>query len=456
MFNFVVKKNTQLFLVVFVILGLLNSGLFAEDKAAASSSDTDSFFNSDDSDTTATLSTAPNPIDIPDRKPLTFTAGFSAAGGFASGWNSWDNVAKGAEYLDLTPGVIVSTSLAFKAHFSNQFSFQGGVTVVYPATLEAVSNPTGNLFTPTASKPLSATTSLFAVTIGDIFADYSVADALFIKVGRFGQTWGNSLLFKAADAINRYNPTTMDDDGIRLKLTVPLGPVNASVMGQAFNGYFSNNTSISLTSIGGAVFVDMPIGPVEMGVGYFYQRKLTPRIVTTLKTSISPIDFFVDASLALDYGRSEGAPATNNAYFSLGAGLYGDVKEIMSQFYLEYLFNGERLYDDSSQIWSNVLPDSYQPGGHNISLIWRLKLEKHAVVQPVAQFAYNFNDCSAAIIPGVSIYITDNLKLQFGIPIYLGHEGFTGEVNYLNSNILQGHVVGLTMRLMLTGTATTE
>lgn len=424
---------------------------------AEAASSTDSYFEGAADEHVENQGAVPDPANISSQKPLSITASFTTTGGFISGYKTWDKTAMGFDGLNLSGGVIISSDLSFKARFNPTFSFQGGVTLVYPNTTEALSNPKGDLITLPTNTPIAASAGIFAVVLDDVFADYALGNVIFAKVGRFGQTWGNSYFFKSSDIINRALPNTLSD-GLRMKLGIPLGPVNLSVMGQAFSSYFADINNLNAKNLGYAAHVDFPVGPVEIGLGGFYQESLTPRVMTSFKSSISPFDVFADFTVAFDYNREKYPSATNRAYFCTSVGIWGKVDELYSQFYVEYLYNGERDYVAANKSWTNNIADAYQPGGHNLSLLWRFTPDNW-VVKPLAQLAFNFTDGSGVVIPGLVINISDNLKLQLGLPIYFDsnfNANRTGEAGYLASSITQGYTCGLVVRLTLNGSVSME
>jgi hypothetical protein len=373
--------------------------------------DINGLFDAPASDAVGVVSTASAIDRFLKEDGIRITGSFNVSGGYAYAWaerphyqeaftdlkdGKWDGFAKymlmdasGSAYFTLTSHIDIEArphpSLRFKASMGSEF-------------------PT---WTP---------------TVGEVFCDYTLADAVFFRIGRFGMTWGNARIYGIDNLPGRvpsgvHPPdSTLDSDGLSLKADVPFGSHSVSAVIMERNGYHKDPANPAPSELGYGLLGDFVWGRTQFSLGGFYQAYLQPRVLIAAKTSFLGVDLSGECVLA--YAENTGlAPSWN-------AGVYWEQADWNLSIYCEYLYNTD------SEIAIVTGPASICPPGHSVALILGLKEVFGSKLKAGLQWQHAFADGSGFLAPGVSIEAVPHIVISFGIPKYYGPiDGFLTAVN---------------------------
>ena len=134
------------------------------------------------------------------------------------------------------------------------------------------------------------------LNVSELFSDYVYKDKIFFRFGKHTIHWGTGYFFSPADVLNltSINPEdpTVDLEGpVSLRTQLPFG-----VTGNAYL-YLIANDQMEPLDIVIAPKVEFAVGKGELGAGAYYQRSLSPRLVTLYSFSLGDVDFFGEGVL---------------------------------------------------------------------------------------------------------------------------------------------------------------
>ena len=231
------------------------------------------------------------------------------------------------------------------------------------------------------------------LNVFELFTDYTYQETLFFRFGKHTIHWGNGYFFSPADvlnlvSINPEDPTADREGPVSLRTHFPFG-----LTGNAYL-YLIVNDQIEPLDIAVAPKVEFVVGPGELGIGAYYQRNLSPRLLTLYSVSVGDFDIFGEGVLLLGSDRVFVRPSRNqsaaetdpddalnlvldtytigNAIFAqatVGARYYKTWDGVLSLIAIgQYFFNGDG-YGDQEE---GLLPAAYRlmlfPGENGLAL----------------------------------------------------------------------------------------
>ncbi|MBU0935661.1 MAG: hypothetical protein KKI09_04515 [Spirochaetes bacterium] len=133
-------------------------------------------------------------------------------------------------------------------------------------------------------------------SVYELFADFSWKDKLFLRFGKAQIAWGVGYFFSPADvlnltAIDAEDPTADRSGPLNLKLNYPIGINNLDL-------FLVTDKVTYIEDIAVAPRFSFVLGGSEIGVGAYWQRDLSPRLVSTLSTSWKKFSIFAEAVAA--------------------------------------------------------------------------------------------------------------------------------------------------------------
>lgn len=252
-----------------------------EAHSTADSLDLDALFSEDVVQTADAVTPDPQQPADPVAKAIAGEA-FRIGGSFSGSASSkfvWNNLWSGDSALDNPESrklsAAVSASLYFDARPDEDFRVHGSVDLKSPFT------ESGD------------------IKVRELFADYSIDDAVFLRFGKSFAAWGTGYFFSPADVINIdpidiYDPTAERAGPISFRAHLPL-------YGTQTNFYMytiidSSDMDFSTTAL--AAKAEFLLGSYEVGVGGYYRQDTTERAVLTLSGPLGNFDIFGEAVLA--------------------------------------------------------------------------------------------------------------------------------------------------------------
>jgi hypothetical protein len=145
-------------------------------------------------------------------------------------------------------------------------------------------------------EPALGTTPGLEISVFELFADYTWHDTLFFRFGKHTLHWGTGYFFSPADVLNLTavdpeDPTADREGPLSLRASYPFGVARSAYL------YLIANADADLFDVAIAPKIEFAVGNGELGFGAYYQRTLSPRLVTLYSASVGDVDLFGEAVL---------------------------------------------------------------------------------------------------------------------------------------------------------------
>ncbi len=283
--------------------------------------------------------------------------------------------------------------------------------------------------------------------IPELFADYSVHEAVFFRLGIYDYTWGNSQFFQFSNLPARGLPGWGISNEplwqkaniisippvvplpVSFRMTVPFGLDSLTFLARFdIQDYgFSDPTTPDPKDAGYGMQFTLVTGPMEWTLAGFWQTLLAPRSSLSLKTSILGFDVSAETTMAFPVRLViDNRPGANRHHRGrylrrrhdaahlphCGARDSREWRTPRIKISAEYAYNGER---DPGISW---LDDETGPGGHNTVLALRFSNMASSAVTLNAIWQHNWSDGSGLISPLVELSPAALTTIQFG-PVFV-------------------------------------
>ncbi len=285
--------------------------------------------------------------------------------------------------------------------------------------------------------------------LSELIVDYSIRHSVFLRIGIFDYTWGNSQFFQFSNLPVRSLPDwgisneplwqktnilekNVDTDlPVSVKINIPLGLHNLTLLSRfdMENYGFPDVLTPTPKDAGYGMKFDLVTGPVEWSIAGFYQHLLNPRTSLGMKTSIMGFDLSTETTLAFPVNLSPdgitwnptdggGIPVGSGRkiYSTVVASLAREWTDSRIKLYAEYAFNGER---DPGVSW---LEDEAGPGGHNSAVVVRFRRFLDSVFSLNVVWQQNWSDGSGLVSPLLEFSPEHLTTCQFGPVFAYGSE----------------------------------
>lgn len=140
-----------------------------------------------------------------------------------------------------------------------------------------------------------------SITIKELFADFDWEDKAYFRIGKQTVNWGVGFLFSPADLINLTPIDPLDFEAeregpIAWKTQMPLGKHNAYL----YLLYTGEESLGKMENLAAAPRVEFVLGSNELGLGGYFQKGRTPKVMTTLTGPLGDLDYF--GEILVQYG----------------------------------------------------------------------------------------------------------------------------------------------------------
>ncbi|MDE0446393.1 MAG: hypothetical protein OXH96_06935 [Spirochaetaceae bacterium] len=290
------------------------------------------------------------------------------------------------------------------------------------------------------------------VKVKELFSDFSVGDALFLRGGKHTIAWGVGYFFSPADvlnltAIDPEDPDAEREGPVSLRANLPIDFHNLYL-------YAIADPIEGGVQLAAAPKAEVVLDGAEVGIGAYFHPERVPRAMLTLTTSLLDFDLFAELEGSLGSDRrfvQRAARGTGNAFglrtarntedpfAAATAGLrytYAPAEEDWSATLAgQYLWNGEG-YADPAVLRDNRAgvaallaagdlsgADLAFRGRHYAAASLNVALGRGADWSAGVLWLSNLSDGSARIAPSVTFRPLDHLSLRAAATVTYGEEG---------------------------------
>ena len=251
--------------------------------------------------------------------------------------------------------VDLGATVFLDARPADDFRVFGKVDLSYPFTTDADAQPAREFDD--------------IVRVKELFSDFTIGDALFLRGGKHTIAWGVGYFFSPADvlnltAIDPEDPDAEREGPVSLRANLPIGFHNLYL-------YAIADPIDGGVQLAAAPKAEVVLDGAEVGIGAYYHPDRVPRAMATLSTSLLEFDLFVEleASLGSDRRFVERAERgtgnrfglrtarnTEDLFAAATAGLrytyMPEAQDWSATFAGQYLWNGEG-YEDAELLRDN-------------------------------------------------------------------------------------------------------
>ncbi len=315
-----------------------------------------------------------------DKKPH-FSGSISANGGFVFGLSRWENPFADPGAIAALPFYLIDGTLKLDFRPASSFRLFASFEVLSPYDDPATTAGTAVDFSP--------------LLVDELFLDYTLADRLFLRMGKQKITWGQGRLFNPGDFMLNA------DKGIAVKGFLPLGANGLTLvgLGEGFlpgTGTLTYNDLAELMTVAGQF--ETSFSSLTLGTSAFYRLDPGFRTEAYLKTPIAGVDVALEG--VLDWGPAVDGVHTAEAL----ASLFWEGGRRKWQVILEYLFDTGIPNYQGHSVGLAIRANNWLPGGWQPGLLW----------------IHSFADGSGQVLAGLEGPIAPFLRLRIGFPFRYG------------------------------------
>lgn len=359
----------------------------------------DDLFNSPAGDSVSTDTGINHRSQFEKKDGIQLTGDFKVAGGAAAGWTSMPVFSNLEQDFDPNFGLVASTAVYLDARPDEDFR-------AYCSLSSTVDPSKGGHYTWTS------------FSIGELFCDYTLADAIYFRAGRFGNTWGQGRIFSSVDVISDIGSL------FALRATLPAALQGMNTIIGIDSEYAPVGTTQGLSrALIGAARADMVFGGLLIGLGARCQYYDGVDGAISLKKVAFGTDFLADALVHYANGAFS---------FKAVAGFFREWNDLK--------LNVEYFYDSSS-VFTN---------DHRIGIEIGFKKIFGSGIDIGARCLHAFSDNSGSDVFGLSFSPWSRVSIAFALPFSYGPDGGI----FVSSNVndeMSNYRIGVGMKIELKG-----
>ena len=334
--------------------------------------------------------------------------------------------------------VDLGATVFLDARPAEDFRVFGKVDLSYPFTTDADAQPAREFDD--------------IVRVKELFSDFTIGDALFLRGGKHTIAWGVGYFFSPADvlnltAIDPEDPDAEREGPVSLRANLPIGFHNLYL-------YALADPIDGGVQLAAAPKAEVVLDGAEVGIGAYYHPDRVPRAMATLSTSLLEFDLFaeLEASLGSDRRFVERAARgrgnrfglrtvrnTEDLFAAATAGLRytytPEQQDWSATFAGQYLWNGEG-YEDAELLRDNRAGvvallvagdlsrgDLVYGGRHYAAASLNVALGRGADWSAGVFWLSNLSDGSGQVSPSLTFRPLDQFSLRAGATVTYGPDG---------------------------------
>jgi len=344
----------------------------------------DGSYTSDNKEIKTPVNTAPVKVN---RKGITFGASYEFQGAFAPGWDLAPWHFDGTEERTWGQGVKMVSNLSINAQLSEVFKVYTSLGFNIPG---------------------------FSFTLGDFFFDYNFFNRVFLRAGKYEQSWGHSdftnLLARVPD-VGPFGPSYI------VKADIPIGVGGFQALVLTRVDIAGNKIPEHMNELALGAKYNIALRWLDIDIGVLHQRYVMPtRGFLSLKTTLGKTELYNEWLVAVNTHTDNAVSFAGN----IGAvrDFFGDKLSVGG----EVFYNGEGntfFYKPETNFTDavdkvNVL-DQFQ-----ISFNILYRIEGKGDPRIFTSVKFSTAEKSYQVIPGFKFTPFDNVEVYCAVPMALG------------------------------------
>jgi hypothetical protein len=342
------------------------------------------------------------------RRSIEFNASYMFRAAINPGWEEYPWSLDGSEHFSWAIGIMMKSTFGINAQISEFFRIRSDFIMDIP----------------------SDSASLF--TLGDFFFDYNFYDKVFLRAGKFEQSWGISPNFGFTNllsriAIQQASPAPSSDGPSYIaKADIPIGIGGLQLLCLTRVNIASGETPTrDFIGIGGKY--NLAFRWADFNMGLFAQNFMATRGFLSIKTTLFNTDFYNEWLVSMNNHTDNSFKLAFN--FGFTKNLFNNRIEVNGEFF----HNGEEstlFFQPETEFRRIDTPPFLE--GINMALNILCRLDGSLNFRFFTRVLYASMDRdgnetifepSFSIVPGFRITPMPNIEVYFAVPIALG-KGF--------------------------------
>jgi hypothetical protein len=363
-----------------------------------------------------------NPISVISsirQRGITVSASYNFRGAVNPGWDYYPWELDGNEHFSWVIGFSMSSNIGITAQISEVFRVRSVLNVSIPG-------------------PRSGSDSIFVLK--DMFFDYNFHDRVFLRAGKYEQSWGLNNNFNFTNLLSRlaiYDSDKVDfparGPSYLMKFDMPIGVGGIQLLALTRVRIVESGVTPSRDNIGFGGKYNLALRWVDFDIGVFRQRFMATRGFLSIKTTIRNTELY-NEWLVVNNDHTD-----NSMRYAFNIGVvqqfFGDKLEINA----EYFYNGEgstEYFNPETEF--RVEGISPFLNEHNIAFNVLYRFGGDYNLRFFTRFLYasknreGASEESIRLIPGVRLNPFPNVEFYIALPMALGSK----EGHYYTTNAL--------------------
>jgi hypothetical protein len=317
---------------------------------------------------------------------LYISAGYEFQGGIAPGWDDeWA--------FSWAPGVKLGSTVGLDAQISEVFRVRSVFKYYIPPY-----------------KPS------FVFTLGDFFFDYNVYDAVFVRAGKYEQSWGISPNFGFTNLLARVPDIGPYGTSYIAKADIPIGIGGIQVLALTRADIIGGNMP-TRENVGFGGKFNLAFRWADFDLGAFYQKEMATRSIFTIKTTILDTELYNEWLLAVN------THSDNAASFAFNVGF---AREFFGR---KLELNGELFYNGEGYTYfytpeEEFIQEETTPFMEGLNIAFNLLFRFSGRANPrfFTRLLYAPMQDSVRLIPGFRLSPLQHIDIYLAVPMALGNK----------------------------------
>ena len=342
------------------------------------------------------------------KRGIELNASYFFRGAVNPGWDMYPWDFDGEEQFSWALGIEMGSKLSITSQISESFKVISAFTYQIPG---------------------------FNLALGDFFFDYNILDKVFLRAGKYEQSWGISPNFSFTNLLSRI-AIPLDDlfppaagSSYIAKFDIPIGIGGLQLLSLTrFDVAGGRAPPHEYFGYGGKF--NLAFRWADFNLGLYYQKYMATRSFLSIKTVLLKFDIYNEWLLTYNNHTDDSYKISFN--IGLSRAFFKNKFEVNA----EYYYNGEETtfyYRPQSEFREQDTSPFLR--GDNIALNMLYRLD--GKINPRIFTKILYGDESYSLITGIRINPLSNIEIYFAIPMVLGNKD---SYYYKNSfNVLNEH-----------------
>ena len=282
------------------------------------------------------------------------------------------------------------------------------------------------------------------IELREFFFDYNLFNRIFIRGGRFNQTWGASPNFPFANLLARLPDDTPTGDPFILRADIPVGIGGFQFLALTRRELLAGEP-VRLEDVGYGGRFNLALRWVDINIGAFYQSIMPLRGFLSINTTIGRTEWYNEWLGAVDLEHSHNLG---------GAVSVGFVRDFFRN---RLTVNGELFFNtEQNTFWhrpeTNITEAETLSFNYGLNIAFNLiyRLGGRTGPRLFVQTSYAPLQGSAQLVPGFRLTPLQHLEFYFAVPMSLGNR--SGQYFIQTADPIANRPFAIVMLLTLRGT----